>query len=151
MVEIDGIILDFYQHHFRFGRKCINITLPELVSKKVIVPLNPLDKFYQKDEKYKRRAILNDFISDFTFRMSNMRTNPFFLIDNEISISKMGHSFCFWFFNHCNFLEYKFLTNLKLFKNSTFYNAFKLLYAKDENKKDFGDDEDDHRYILITT
>ena len=137
MVEIDGIILDFYQHHFRFGRKYPKTTLPELVLKKVIVPLNPIDRFYQKDETNKRRAILNGFITDFAIRMSNMRTNPFFLIGDEMSITEMGHSKCFSCFNHCNFLEYKFFSNFKLFKNSTFYSI------KDEYEENVGDDEDE--------
>ena len=139
MVEIDGIILDFYQHHFRFGKKYPKATLPELVLKKVIVPLEPMNDYYQTKEENKRRAALSGFVVDFFLRMTSMRTNPFFQVNGGKKITKMGRAKCFTCNNLGEFFKYKDYTNFDLLKESTIYNKpihSEFYFENDEDEED---------------
>lgn len=93
-ISMDGIILDFYLHHFDFGKDFSDTSFSNLLYEGSIIPLPPIDKFYSKQHICKR-TILNGFLINFILRMYSMQTNPFFVLDSVEHLSKMGHHKCF--------------------------------------------------------
>lgn len=116
-VRLDGIILDYYQHRFDFG-KIKNTTIPNLI--KEIVPLEPTNQLYQ-EIKERRRASLSGFATNFFLTMTSLKLNAFF--ENEKNpISKMCHCDAFRVNNFGVFLEYKDYTKFEFLSEDTLYN-----------------------------
>ena len=95
MISIDGIILDFYQHHFDFGKDFLDTNFSKLLAEGDIIPLPLTDKIYKKQFINLKRPILNGFLINFILRMSSMETNSFFMFDYMQNITTMGREKCF--------------------------------------------------------
>ena len=122
MVYIDGTYMDFYNHHFNFGKDRKNVRILDLLP--YIVPLPPSNAIYYEETEH-RRAPLSGFIIDFFLRMNNANINTFFDLNEDGLVSKMGRTKVMHEvstgYNEIN--EYRFMLNYDSFPLHILYNS----------------------------
>ena len=90
MVYLDGIVIDFYKHHFKFA-SWNETKMCDLFQN--IIPLPPIDQYFAKDAEQLSRAPLNGFLIDLFLRMYDTtdNNNCLFDVNDDLIMTSMSH------------------------------------------------------------
>lgn len=91
MLDLDGIVIDFFRHHFKFADKKKEVKMCDLFQS--IIPLSPFDQFFSKEALRIIRTPLNGFIYDFFLRYynTNDNSNTLFEVNEDVNMTTIAH------------------------------------------------------------